>query len=295
MSSTGNLTASAAHLLSRIPAPLIVAEHNTFSQVWRRKKLKFLLLKRIKSALYRNATRILAVSDGVAEDLARTIGVSRDKLDVIYNPIVDEELDSLAEEAVDHPWFDEEVPVILAAGRLVDQKDYPMLLEAFSLLRRRTAARLVILGDGELRQSLRNLAEKLGIDGDVAFLGFVPNPYRYMRRCSVFALSSRFEGFGNVIVEAMACSVPVVATDCPSGPSEIITDGADGFLVPVGDAGSMANALQRLLENSELRAKIGKEARRRSRDFSIQAAVSSYEALMASLVQEPVRAPHIAA
>jgi glycosyltransferase involved in cell wall biosynthesis len=295
MSSTGNLTASAAHLVSRLRTPLVVAEHNTFSEVWRRKKLRFLMMKTIKSALYRNATRVLAVSQGVAEDLVRTIGVPRDRLEVIYNPIVEEELDSLAEEAVDHPWFDEGVPVIVAAGRLVEQKDYPMLLEAFRIVRARTPARLMILGDGELKGSLRRRAQELGVDADVAFLGFVENPYRYMKRCAVFVLSSRFEGFGNVIVEAMACSAPVVSTDCPSGPGEIISDGEDGFLVPVGDAGAMARVLQELLENPQLRVRIGKEGKRRSRDFSVQAAVGRYQNVISNLVRKPVRARYIAA
>lgn len=295
MSSTGNLTASAAHFVARVRAPLIVAEHNTFSEVWRRKRLKFVLLKGIKKALYRNATRILAVSHGVAEDLVRTIGVPRDRLVVIHNPIVEEKLESLAEENVDHPWFNDGVPLIVAAGRLVDQKDYPMLLEAFQKLRHRTMARLVILGEGDLQVFLRERARELGIDDDVAFLGFVPNPYRYMKRSSVFALSSRWEGFGNVIVEAMACSVPVVSTDCPSGPSEIITDGKDGFLVPVGDASSMARVLEQLLENPELRARIGKEGCRRSRDFSVQAAINSYQDLMGSLIERPIAARFMAA
>lgn len=295
MSSTGNLTASAAHLVARVRAPLIVAEHNTFSEVWRRKKLKFVLLKGIKKALYRNATRILAVSQGVAEDLVRTIGVPRDRLVVVYNPIVEEKLESLAEENVDHPWFNDSVPLILAAGRLVAQKDYPMLLEAFQKVRRRTVARLVVLGEGDLDMLLRERTRELGIDDDVAFLGFVANPYSYMKRCSVFALSSRWEGFGNVIVEAMACSVPVVATDCPSGPSEIITDGEDGFLVPVGDASSMARVFERLLENPELRTRIGKEGWRRSRDFSVQAAINSYQDLLSSLIERPLEARFVAA
>jgi len=294
MSSTGNLTASAAHLVAGVDTPLIVAEHNTFSEVWRRKKLKFALLKRIKRALYRHASRVLAVSHGVADDLVRTIGVSRDRLVVIYNPIVEEELESLSEESVDHPWFQDTVPLIVAAGRLVDQKDYPMLLEAFEIVRRQMPARLVVLGDGELNTQLREHASELGIDDDVAFLGFVENPYMYMKRCSIFALSSRFEGFGNVIVEAMACGVPVVATDCPSGPGEIISDGKNGFLVPVGDASSMAHVFEELLKNPELRTRIGKGGIQRSKDFSVKAAIGSYQDLMSSLIDRPLEARSIA-
>jgi glycosyltransferase involved in cell wall biosynthesis len=149
---------------------------------------------------------------------------------------------------LDHPWFSPDAPpVILAVGRLTAVKDYPTLLRAFALLRQWRAARLFILGEGELRRELGALAETLGIAADVQFAGFDPNPYRYMKRSAVLALSSAWEGFGNVLVEALACGTQVVATDCPSGPAEILAGGKFGRLVPVGDAAALAQAIESAL------------------------------------------------
>ena len=200
--------------------------------------------------LYPRADEIVAVSAGVADDLARVARIPRSRITVIHNPIVTDELLADARAPVDHPWFaDGGPPVVLAAGRLTEQKDYPTLLRAFRHARRARELRLVILGEGEERPRLEALARELDVSGDVDFAGFVANPYAFMARASLFVLSSAWEGFGNVVVEAMACGTPVVSTDCPSGPGEILEGGRYGRLVAVGDDEELAAAMLATLED----------------------------------------------
>jgi glycosyltransferase involved in cell wall biosynthesis len=221
----------------------------------------------------RQADHIVAVSQGAADDLARTVHIPRERITVIYNPAVHPLLSELAAQPVVHPWFaDGHPPVILAAGRLTPQKDYPTLLRAFSILRRKYMAHVVILGEGKELEGLQKLAEDLGIASDVAFLGFDINPYRYMTRCSIFVLSSLWEGFSIVLAEALACGAQIVSTDCPNGPAEILDHGKYGRLVPVGDAAAMAEAMELAMivpvQTEMLRG--------RAEAFSIDTAVDKY-------------------
>ena len=200
------------------------------------------------SLLQRYANAVIAVSEGVADDLERVTHLHAEKLHVIYNPIYRPEMEELMQKPLDHPWFgDGQPPVILAAGRLVEQKDYPTLIRAFASLRESRTAHLVILGEGNLLSKLQALCAYLGIAEDVYFAGFDHNPYKYMAHCSVFVLSSAWEGFANVVAEALACGAEVVATDCNSGPSEILAGGQYGRLVPVGDNVALATAMMEAL------------------------------------------------
>lgn len=191
---------------------------------------------------------LIAISHGVADDAAQVCGLPRDSLHVIYNPVVTPEIFTLADEPLDHPWFREDAPpVILGVGRLDPQKDFPILLRAFKRVRAQRDCRLVILGEGKLRDELAALARDLGIAEDVALPGFVDNPYAWMRRAAVFALSSAWEGSGNALTEAMALGTPVVSTECPDGPREVLDGGRYGPLVAVGDADALAGAILRTL------------------------------------------------
>lgn len=267
-----------ARNLARVSTRVVVVEHNTFSiTLQNTSKLLPRLLPSLMRLLYPRASFIVGVSQGVVEDLKKVLGFESPKFRVIYNPIVDEDLLKKAEEPVDHPFFGEgKPPVVLAVGRLHVAKDFPTLLRAFALVRREIPSRLLILGEGEKRQELESLARKLGINGDLDMPGFVKNPYKYMRRASVFVLSSQWEGFGNVLVEAMACGCPVVSTDCPSGPGEILAGGEYGILVPVGNPEKLAEAILGVLTNQELARELSEKGKRRAQDFTVERAVKEY-------------------
>jgi glycosyltransferase involved in cell wall biosynthesis len=224
-------------------------------------------------SLKRYADVFIAVSDGVAQDLVSVAHIPPGKIKVVYNPIYRPEMEDLIQKPVNHPWLSEgQPPVILAAGRLVEQKDYPTLLRAFVRLRSLQPAHLIILGEGKLLNDLRVLSVELGIAENVDFAGFDPNPYRYMARCSVFILSSAWEGFANVVAEALACGAQVVATNCESGPAEILSNGNYGQLVPVGDDAALARAIGEALDHP-----LPKEIlRQRGRSFSASEAATQY-------------------
>lgn len=198
--------------------------------------------------LHRYADRIVAVSEGVAEDVARKTGIPRGRLDVIYNPVIMPGLLAAALEQPSHPWFaDATPPTVLGVGRLIPQKNFPLLIDAFGLVSRDHHARLVILGEGPERPALEAQVRRLGLQDRIALPGFVDNPYACMSRAAVFALSSDFEGLPTVLIESLAVGTPVVATDCDSGPREILRGGELGELVPVGDVGALAAAMARAI------------------------------------------------
>lgn len=271
------LTALIGRTVAHANTPVVVGVHNTLSAHlrssprWKERLLGPLLLRR----LYPRADGIVAVSEGVAADLSAYARIPRSRIDVIYNPIV-RDLEAFQRVAPpNHPWYEERAtPVILAAGRFTRQKDYPTMLRAFQLVRGRLDARLVILGEGEERASIEALARALGVADSTAFVGFVANPHAYMRHSSVLALSSAWEGFGNVLVEAMACGTPVVSTDCPHGPREILDNGRYGTLVPVGDDRALAEAIRLSLDGvseAERAMLMGRAA-----EFSVQRAAQQY-------------------
>lgn len=239
-----------AKQLALVPTSVIVTEHNTLSvhgQKLSTERWSPLLAK----LFYPLASEIVAVSQGVAKDLAQVTGLAESRIHVIYNPLITTELSEKSRQPLDHPWFKEgELPIVLGVGRLAAQKDFPTLINAFAQVRQVKPCRLVILGSGRDRQQLNNLVKELDLETDVAFLGFVDNPYAYIAKAAVYVLSSAWEGFGNVLVEAMALGTPVVATDCPHGPAEILDRGKYGFLVPVGDRNGMSEAILEVLSGN---------------------------------------------
>lgn len=271
-----NVVAVWARALARASTRLVVSEHTIPSlSATHSEQLRARVLPVFMRRAYPKADAIVAVSEGVARDLAALVGVPRERITRIYNPVVTPELAARAGEPLDHPWFrDGEPPVVLGAGRLVPAKDYESLLRAFARVRARRRARLVILGEGSERPRLERLAVTLGIDADVQMPGFVGNPYRYMRRAAVFALTSRWEGFGNVLVEAMACGTPVVSTDC-YGPREILEDGHHGLLVPVGDAESLAGAIEAQIDGPR-----AAPAAAHAATFAVETAVDRYREIL---------------
>lgn len=232
--------------------------------------------------LFHLADGVVAVSEGVAADIARLTDTPESRITTIFNPVYRPQMLQLAEAAVPHPWLQQrDLPVVLAAGKMKPQKDFPTLLRAFARLRRERPARLIILGDGDGKGGLEALAEALGIRADVDFPGYVENPYAWFSRASVFVLSSAWEGLPNVLIEAMACGCPVVSTDCPSGPAEILDGGRHGRLVPVGDEAAMAAAIRETLDHGEVPAEPGAHARR----FGFDSVVERYDRLLVGEAQ----------
>jgi glycosyltransferase involved in cell wall biosynthesis len=248
--SHANTVALWAAKLAGGATPVMVTEHDTMS-VSTRDKGKFSrgLLRLMLRTFYPWAAEVVAVSHGSAEDLARSVGLERKRIEVIYNPVITRAILLQARQAPDHPWLAPgEPPTILGVGRLTRQKDFPTLIRAFAEVRRCRTARLIILGEGPDRPQLEALIRELGVADDVALPGFRQNAMAYMARASLFVLSSAWEGLPTVLIEAMAAGTRVISTDCPSGPREILQDGRLGELVPVGDLARLANAINRVLD-----------------------------------------------
>ncbi len=236
---------SLAQISSRQPLRVCATLHNTYSRALatRSAAKRRSQLARLRRFYPRNDA-VIAVSRGVAEDFLELAPLPPSRLHVIPNPVVTPGIEHLAALDPEHPWLAPgQPPLLLAVGRLHPQKDYPTLLRACAALPRNLAWRLLILGEGEQRPYLERLIGELGLTGQAALGGQVDNPYAYMARARLMVLSSAWEGFGNVLVEAMAVGTPVVATDCPHGPGEILDQGRLGKLVPVGDAGALAVAI----------------------------------------------------
>lgn len=216
----------------------------------RRHIIKRWLLRQSMVFCYRRANCLIANSIEVAEDISLITGVPFRQIHVINNPTISSDLFRLAEEPVDHPWFKNgNHPVILGVGRLSRAKDFPTLLRAFAELRTKRKCRLVILGEGKERHRLEQLATELGIREDMDLPGYAANPFAYMRRASLFVLSSAWEGSPNVLIQALALGLPVVATDCRSGPRHILSDGRYGPLTAVGDAQALSYEMLNVLDN----------------------------------------------
>ena len=280
-----NLIAVLARRLSRNKPRLLLSEHGYLSiEFTEFKEFKRDPLSRFKGWaipwLYPQSDGIVCVSQGVADDLVANFRVPRDKINVIYNPADIDYILTQAGENVEYPWFaQKELPIIIAIGRLTAQKGYPYLLKAFAQVTANFPCRLVILGEGRERVPLEELAQELGVEKDVAFLGFQENPFKYLARSDFFVLSSLWEGFGNVIIEAMACGTPVIATRCPSGPDEIITDGVNGLLVPVSDEAALVVAIWQLLNEKDFASKLAQAGRKRAEDFAIDRIAKQYQEL----------------
>ena len=248
-----NILAIWARRLARVPTRIFVSERNTLS-LWLQKVPQWhraLTVQLIKYE-YPRADGIVAVSRGVADDLARVAGLPRNQITVIYNPIVTPELRQKAQRSLDHLWFKPgEPPVVLAVGSLTIQKDFPTLIRAFARVRKQRPLRLLILGEGAERARLEALVKQLNLQSEVGLPGWVDNPYPYMRRADIFVLSSKWEGLPGVLIEALYCGPSLISTDCPSGPREILMNGEYGRLVPVGDVDGLAKTIESALDDEK--------------------------------------------
>lgn len=275
-----NMVTIVSVMFARTQPRTVIIEHNTLSQsVEHATSIKGKVLPLFMRPLYRRSDRIVAVSKGVADDLSATLKLQRSKIQVIYNPVVTPILHSLSEEQQNHPWFTTgEPPVILSIGRLTQAKGFDTLIHAFSIVRKQIRARLIILGEGKDRDTLETLIKNLNLCDDISLPGFVDNPYSFLRRSTVFVLSSLWEGLPTVLIEALACGVPVVSTDCPSGPREILDDGLWGTLVPENDKTALANGITDILTTKQL--PISRNAWSR---FSLEKTIPHYVRLIEGL------------
>lgn len=278
-----NLMADAMRGKSRQPA-WVCAIHENLSMAAAQASPKRRARRGAELLRTNRADALVAVSQDVQRDAEAAWQLQADKLLTIYNPIVDEAWLASAAGPVPHPWLsDASVPVITTAGRLTEQKGLDDLIRAFALLRAQRPCRLLVLGEGKLRPALQARIQELGVAEDAELLGHLDQPAAAIARSQAFALTSHWEGFGNVLPEAMSLGVPVVATDCPSGPREILEDGKWGPLVPVGDVQAIAEGL-----NQALSAPVDRQAlASRGQHFSVQRSVDAYLALFERLTALP--------
>jgi glycosyltransferase involved in cell wall biosynthesis len=244
---------------------------------WRR-PLRRRAFERVARYVYPRADAIIATSSGVGEDLTSNFGVNAGAIATIPNPFDLDALARAAAEPADVP-VAAGTPLIVSAGRLADAKNWPLLIDALRLVKRDVRAHTLILGQGELEGDIRRRLAEADLEGDVTLCGFQTNPWKFMARADAFVLTSRYEGFGNVIVEAMACGAPVVATASP-GTRAIVEPDVNGLLVERHDARHVADALVRVLRDDALRARLREGARERSRAFAVGSVVAAYDRLL---------------
>ena len=269
-----NLVAVWARKIAGVGTRIVVSERSTMSTVIKKSpKWRWRFSLPLIRKVYPHADLLVAVSKGVAEDISSFTGLSRERITVIYNPMLTNHIKAQSLLPGSHPWFcSEKIPIILGVGRLVPAKDFPTLLKAFAHIRAIRPARLIILGEGRERKTLENLSVELGIAPDFSLPGFEANPYAYMARATVFILSSHLEGLPNALMEALACGCPVVSTNCRSGPREILADGAFGSLVPVGDDRALADAILHTMDHPPN----AEHLQARAREFDIQTIAEQY-------------------
>jgi glycosyltransferase involved in cell wall biosynthesis len=281
--SHANLAAVLAMRPLQIPTRLLLVEHLTMS-AYKGTTVKDRLIQPLARWLFKHADAVAAVSHGAARDLEEQLRMPSESVHVLYNPVVDASLEQKRQESLSHSWLDaSDQPLVVGIGRLTEQKDFGTLIRACAQIANPSSCRLVILGEGEERAELEELVRQLGLEERVLLPGFVENPYAWLNRADLFVLSSRWEALPTVLIEALACGVKVVATDCPSGPAEILQDGRWGRLVPMQEEQALAAAMEQALAeqgDSEL-------LQQRAADFSVESAVDQYLALIRELVTNP--------
>lgn len=245
-----NLATLFAAVLSKSHPVVVLREANTPSEELRRhfkqRGYRYLIYHLLARICYRYAKAIVAVSQGVKDDLHLLKFHNPSKIHLIYNPVLDGSICKLASEVPIHPWLCGTIPVAVAVGRIAPQKDYVTLLRAVELFRRNRQLRLIIvgdIGDNVYADQLRELISKLGIQDCVDFTGFKPNPFPYMKHANVYVMSSVYEGLPGALIQALALSRSIVSTDCRNGPAEILDRGKYGYLVPIEDPNAMARAI----------------------------------------------------
>ncbi len=224
------------------------------------------VFRRSVPKLYNRNTAIVALSEGVKEELQEDFSI-RIPVKVIYNAGFDEQIEELASQPSAIPAYSDEVTYLVAAGRFTRQKGFDVLIRSLSLIESTTPYHLLLLGTGADKEALKDLAKEVGVLDKISFMGFQKNPYPYFKAAKIFVLSSRWEGFGNVITEAMRCKCAVVSTDCNFGPGEIISHGTNGLLVPVEDERLLALNISSLINDNSKRQKLAEAGYKRASEY----------------------------
>jgi len=277
----GNFLSIVSHYLTRWSGTLCTRVPNDFLREEFGSKFKQKLTPVLGRLLYPRADRVICVSGGVEESM-KQIGMSRTRLRTIPNPVNASGIrDRAGAYTPDHPFFQTDGPVLLSVGRLEKQKDFSTLIRAFKKIRRNDV-RLLILGDGSRRASLERLVKQNGLEDRVALPGEVDNPYPYFEQADLFVLSSLWEGMPNVLLEAITLGKTAVATDCPSGPAEVLEGGEFGYLTPPGDEQELARTIEHALAHP-----LPKEhVRRRAKDYSLERVVDAYESCLRTSISQ---------
>ncbi len=275
-----NFVTLLAKLFSRIKSRVVISERYSLSPSLEGDSVE-MIRRFVVRLLYRFADSVIVNSKEMGNQLHEMTGIPKARIPVIYNPIDIERVRRSSREKVDHPWFQEKIPIIVGIGRMTRQKGFDYLCRSMRILAERSlACRLVLLGTGPEENNLKKLVSDLGLGDQIHILGFQQNPYKYLSHSTLFVLSSLYEGFPNVLLEAMALGVPSIATRCPTGPEELVTDGMDGILVPPADEQELASAIEHLLSDNALRARLSDAAQKRSREFAVNHIVKLYEEVL---------------
>lgn len=286
-----NTLATLANLMSGRVSRLVLAEHTLLHHEWYDSRIPKRpadhLIRHVLPHLYRLADAAVGVSVGVATDLERFFGIPRSRVQVLYNPIVPDDVATRAAQPITPPWPDDGRPLLVAVGRFTVDKGYDLLLRALPQVLERMEARLAFVGDGPEAERLRRLTAELGLQEHVWFLGYQSNPYAWLARADVFVMPSLVETFPTVIVEAMAVRCPVVSFDCPQGPREIITHEVDGLLIPPEDTRALASGICRVIEDKALANRLRHGGALRAQDFTFPRTIGAYERLFESLTLPP--------
>jgi glycosyltransferase involved in cell wall biosynthesis len=277
-----------AAALIRHRTRLVITEQNNLTLRLRHSRTG--VMHKVKASeirlLYRFAHRIVAVSQGIKADLSDNFGQSSERVTVIQNPVDVEGVQNATRSAASTHILKESRKSIVAVGRMVPQKGFDDLIQAFSLVRRRIRCSLTILGQGPLRTDLEGQITELGLGEDVRMPGFVENPWAFIRDADIYVSSSRWEGFPLALLEALAVGTPAIVTDCDYGPREIIEHGRSGILVPVGNVEEMGARMTEMLSDDAMRARFAREGKRRVMHFDSRVIARRYGQLIENLMAE---------
>ena len=282
--------------LSRVNTRVILRIGNIYSILFKKyKNRRDKVLSFIARIIYRKCDKVIAVSKGVAHDVEKTFSMPQEKIVVINSPKHINEIIVKSKASVEHSWLNDDTKkVIIASGRLREQKDFFTLVKAFNLIKNNNNLRLIIIGDGGDKKELKQLIYKLELSKQVDLVGFIKNPYSYLAKADVFALSSLWEGLPNALLEAAVCGLPIVATDCTAGPREVLAPSSDfryqmtkgveeaefGILVSVGDVPGLARALESLIKDDQMRNKYAQKSLERSKDFEAKKILEKYKKVL---------------